>query len=78
MEHLYVKSPSKDESRLLQSRGVSGGDIFHERHKIDFLDHVVKYEAELPGVLPKTIPVVRQIKALTKIFEQPLPWMQRL
>lgn len=67
-----MKSPTRDEIRLLQSRGVSGGDIFHERHKIDFLDHVMKYETNLPGTLPKTIAVVRQVRAIEKIFKHPL------
>jgi hypothetical protein len=72
MEHLYVKAPTREETRLLQSRGVSGGDIFHERHKIDFLDNLVKFETSLPGVMPKPIAVARQIKAIEKIFKHPL------
>lgn len=72
MEHLYIKTPTKDEVRLLQARGVSGGDIFHDRAKIDFLDCLVKYETSVPGTLPKVIPVARQIKTLEKLTEHPL------
>ena len=72
MEHLYLKSPSRDDVRLLKSRGVSGGDIFHDRGKIDILDQLVKFETDLPRVKSKPIAVVRQIKALDKILENPL------
>lgn len=62
-----------DRQKLLISKGVSAGDFIHSKTtKVEIEEHLVKYESNVFGVMPKTVGSGKQLNALEKVFAHPL------
>lgn len=72
MEQLFLKPVDRAEEKMLLARGVNGGDFLRARDKSDLFDCLVKFETDIPRVLPKTVSVVKQISALERVLRKPL------
>lgn len=53
-------------------RGVPYADMLHGGATFDVMASLTKYETDIPGMHSRTISVVKQIRALTSVVENPI------
>lgn len=69
---MILKRQSKEMEKILLSRGVSAADLLHGRDEFDVASGLVKYETEIPRVMPKIISSAKQFRAIEKIMAHPM------
>ena len=64
---MILKRQTKEMEKLLLSRGVSQADLMHGRDEFDVSEGLLKYETEIPRVMPKIVSVAKQFLSLIHI-----------
>lgn len=72
MKGILIKSYTKQQEKLLISRGVPYVDLVPKRTLINVQDALVRIEPDIPKVIPKTVSVVKQLKGIQAILDRPL------
>ncbi len=57
---------------MMVGRGVPYADLIHGQGTFNVLDNLVKYETDIPGVHSKVVSIVKQVRALESMIENPI------
>lgn len=69
---MILKPITKERVKILTTRGVSAGDMLHGRDEYNVRENIVKYDTDIPKMMPKIVSAVKQFRNLEKIAENPI------